>query len=255
MNHAATDRWTTLGALLVVAALAWIYLVRLAAGMTAPAMAAMPGMAAMPDTRVWGAADVLGLFVMWTVMMAGMMLPSATPLVLLVVNTYRRRGGPLVRTLTAAFTAGYLLAWTAFSGVATALQVLLHRAALLTPMMASRSAWLGGGILVAAGIYQWLSLKDACLAHCRSPLHFLSHEWREGVSGALVMGLRHGWFCVGCCWALMALLFAVGAMNLVWVAAIGVFVLLEKVTRAARLVSRVAGIALIVWGAWILAGL
>ena len=253
MRQALTDRLTVVAAIVAVTALAWVYLARMADAMAMPGMSAMPEMAGMPDPRAWGAAAFAGLFVMWAVMMVGMMLPSATPLILLVVGTYRRRGGPGTRTLTAAFTIGYLLAWAGFSAAAAGLQIALHRAALLTPMMASRSAWLGGGILIVAGVYQWLPFKDACLAHCRSPLHFLATEWREGTAGALVMGLRHGWFCVGCCWALMALLFAVGVMNLAWVAAIAVFVLLEKSTRAARLVSRAAGVALLAWGLWILA--
>ncbi len=252
MRHTLTDRNIVLVAIILVTALAWVYLARMASDMAMAAMPGMPAMAGLPDLRAWSVGAFTGLFVMWAVMMAGMMLPSATPLVLLVVSTYRRRGGPLVHVLTAAFTIGYLLAWTLFSAAAAALQIALHRAALLTPMMASQSAWLGGGILVVAGVYQWLPVKDACLSHCRSPLHFLSTEWREGVSGALVMGLRHGWFCVGCCWALMALLFAVGVMNLAWVAAIAVFVLLEKVTRAPTIVGRAAGAALVAWGAWVL---
>jgi predicted metal-binding membrane protein len=117
--------------------------------------------------------------------------------------------------------------------------------------MASTSVWLGGGILVAAGVYQWLPLKNACLAHCRSPLHFLGTEWREGGLGAVVMGVRHGSFCVGCCWALMALLFTVGVMNLIWVAGLTIFVLVEKTTGAGEGIGHAAGVGLVAWGLWV----
>jgi predicted metal-binding membrane protein len=119
--------------------------------------------------------------------------------------------------------------------------------------MAAHSAWLGGTIFLVAGAYQWLPIKNACLTHCRSPLGFLTREWREGRAGAFIMGSRHGLFCVGCCWALMALLFAAGVMNLFWVAAIAAFVLVEKLMRQGPRVGRLAGTLLIVWGAYVLA--
>jgi predicted metal-binding membrane protein len=116
--------------------------------------------------------------------------------------------------------------------------------------MATRSRLLGGGILLLAGLYQWLPLKGACLSHCRSPLGFFTAEWREGVPGALVMGVRHESYCVGCCWALMALLFVAGVMNLFWVVAIAGFVLAEKVLPNGRLLGRMAGALLAGWGLW-----
>ncbi|MBI4262925.1 MAG: DUF2182 domain-containing protein [Acidobacteria bacterium] len=206
----------------------------------------------MPELRAWGAADLLMLFVMWSVMMIAMMVPSAAPVMLLTMGTYRRRRNR-ARPLTLLFAAGYLAAWTGFSGLAAAAQMLLHQTAVLSAAMASRSAAVGGAILLAAGVYQWLPLKQACLTRCRSPLEFLTREWREGAGGAFVMGLRHGLFCVGCCWALMAMLFAAGVMNLLWVAAIAAFVFVEKLAPHGARVGRVAGVALIVWGGWLLA--
>jgi predicted metal-binding membrane protein len=149
--------------------------------------------------------------------------------------------------------SGYLVAWTAFSGVAALAQAALHAAALMSSAMVSQSAMLAGGIFIVAGAYQWMPLKNACLAHCRSPLHFLAREWREGAAGGFLMGLRHGLFCVGCCWALMTLLFAAGVMNLLWVAAITAFVLVEKLLPPGRLVGRIAGTLLMCWGVFLLA--
>jgi predicted metal-binding membrane protein len=192
------------------------------------------------------------LFLMWAVMMAAMMLPSAAPVILIVVGTYRRRGGRSAALHTGLFAGGYLLAWTAFSAAAAFAQLELHRAAVLSTNMASQSAIVGGAILVVVGIYQWLPLKAACLAHCRSPITFLTQSWREGLSGAVAMGVRHGLYCVGCCWALMASLFAAGVMNLLWVGAIAVFVLAEKIAPRPLHLDRAAGVVLVAWGGWVL---
>jgi predicted metal-binding membrane protein len=234
--------------LLGLAVLAWAYVARMAA---APAggmsSMAMPGMAA-------GGTPGLGWLVgMWAVMMVAMMLPSAAPTILLFAGVSRRRrqqGRPAVPV--ALFTLSYLLVWTVYAAAAATAQWKLHRLTLLSPAMASASPILAGGLLIAAGLYQWMPLKGACLSHCRSPLGFFSTEWREGARGALLMGMRHGSFCVGCCWLLMALLFVAGVMNLVWVAAIAGFVLLEKLVRGGETLGRVAGVALVCWGVWIL---
>jgi predicted metal-binding membrane protein len=146
------------------------------------------------------------------------------------------------------FLLGYLAVWTAFSAIATFAQWGLHKAALLSPAMAATSPVLNGGLLIAAGIFQWTPLKLACLKGCRSPLSFLMSEWREGASGAFVMGLRHGTYCVGCCWVLMALLFVAGVMNLLWVAVIALFVMAEKMLPKGELIARVSGVALILAG-------
>jgi len=248
------DRAVVTAGIAALTLLSWIYLTRMA-GMMGEAAAdkAMHAAMGMPEMAAWGRAEFVMLFLMWAVMMVAMMLPSAAPVLLLVVATYRRRG-VRATALTTAFGAGYLLAWTAFSAVAGAAQLGLHRAAVVSEDMAIHSTLIGGTLLAVAGVYQWLPLKGACLTYCRSPLAFLATEWREGVVGALVMGSRHGLYCVGCCWALMVLLFAAGVMNLFWVAAIALFVLVEKVTPRGVQVGRVAGAGLIVWGAWLVGG-
>jgi predicted metal-binding membrane protein len=248
------DRLILSGAIALIAILAWAYLARMAHGMdVASNEAEMHAAMGMVNTTAWSLSDAFALFLMWSVMMAGMMLPSAAPVILMVLGVYRRRGGEHARVSAATFTAGYFMAWIGFSAAATVLQTGLHAAALLSLDMVSQSALLAGGIFLVAGIYQWLPIKDACLSHCRSPLHFLSQEWREGTRGAFRMGLRHGIFCVGCCWALMILLFAAGVMNLFWVAAIAIFVLVEKLLPQPLLVGRAAGVLLASWGVYLLA--
>lgn len=242
-------------ALLVVMVLAWVALLRMRAGMTTAAGHAMemPSMT-MSGTQPWSWVEVALLFLMWAVMMVAMMLPSAAPMILLVatVNHRRReRSGPAAPT--AFFVAGYLLVWTGFSAGAALAQSGLHQAALLSPAMATTSPILGGLLLILAGVYQWLPAKSACLGRCRSPVGFLGSEWREGSAGALMMGLRHGLFCLGCCWALMTLLFVAGVMNIVWIAAIAGLVLIEKVAAAGPWIGRLAGLALALWGGWLMA--
>jgi len=232
-----------------IAILAWLYLVHLARAMPSTEMMGM----AMPQMHRWGPVDVLLAFVMWAVMMVAMMVPSAAPMILMFAMVYRKRREqqrPIVPT--AVFLLGYVVVWTAYAALAALAQWGLHDLALLSAVMASTSPLLGGGLLIAAGIFQWTPLKRACLTHCRSPLSFLMTGWREGQVGAFVMGLRHGAYCVGCCWILMALLFVAGVMNLVWVAAIAAFVLGEKVAPAGQLVSRLAGGALVVGGFFVM---
>jgi predicted metal-binding membrane protein len=186
---------------------------------------------------------------MWAMMMVAMMIPSAAPMILMFATLNRRRRaqqGPLVSTTV--FVLGYLLVWGGFSVGATLAQWGLHAAALLSPMLVSTSPLLGGILLMAAGIFQWTPLKSICLRQCRSPLGFMMTEWREGAWGALLMGLRHGRYCVGCCWILMALLFVAGVMNLLWVAVIAAFVLVEKVLPRGELMGRVVGGILILTG-------
>jgi predicted metal-binding membrane protein len=234
--------------------LAWAYLVRAAAGMQAMATdAQMHAAMGMADMQAWGLADWFGLFMMWAIMMVAMMLPSAAPVILLVLGMYRRRVEPQARVAAAAFVAGYLVAWTAFSLAASAAQVALHRATLLAPDMRLSSSMLSGVILIVAGVYQWLPVKNTCLSHCQSPLGFLSQYWREGTLGGLLLGLRHGMFCVGCCWLLMTLLFVVGVMNLLWVAVLAAFVFIEKLLRRGAVAARVAGVAVAAWGIFLLA--
>ena len=228
--------------------MSWLYLWMEAARMGGSMGAAMGG--AMMQLRPWALADFALMFVMWAVMMVGMMVPSAAPMAL-VYAAVSRKASKQGKSLapTAVFVAGYVAMWTLFSVAATGLQWGLERAALLSPMMVSTSPLLGAGLLVAAGVYQLTPLKDACLRHCRSPAYFISEHWRPGVVGAFRMGLVHGACCLGCCWLLMGILFFGGVMNLLWIAAIAIFVLLEKILPRGPVAGRVAGVALIGLGA------
>jgi predicted metal-binding membrane protein len=241
------DRLLVLFGIATITLLSWIYLVNMAGMMTmAAADKVMHAAMGMPEMAEWGWTEFIMLFVMWAVMMAGMMLPSATPVMLLVIGTYRRRGES-ARWLTVIFAAGYVAAWTAFSGASALTQWWLHRTARLSPDMVTNSALMGASLMLVAGLYQWLPLKRTCLTHCQSPFAFLAKHWREGGAGAFLMGMRHGSYCVGCCWALMTLLFAAGVMNLLWVAAIAGFVLVEKLIPG-PLLGRTAGLILVGWG-------
>jgi predicted metal-binding membrane protein len=221
--------------LAAVAGLAWFYLW---------------GMASMPGMEMGIAVTLL----MWTVMMTAMMLPSASPAILMYAAMVRKnaeRGVALAAVWL--FVAGYLLAWAGFSVLAALLQAALEQTGLLMPMMPSASPWLSGALLLAAGAYQLTPLKSLCLSKCREPVQFFITHWHPGAVGALRMGAAHGAYCVGCCWLLMLLLFALGVMNLAWVALIAAFVLAEKLLPAGRFSSRFAGVALIVAGLAVLA--
>jgi len=250
------DRWIVVASLAGVAALAWVYLVVLA-----KAMASMENpsgwhafMGLMPMGR-WGPLEYALGFAMWALMMVGMMIPSAAPMIVLHARIARHgqtRDDPLASTT--AFAAGYLLTWSAFSLVAAAIQGALVEIALVTDRMTSASARLAGILFIAAGLYQWTPMKHACLTSCRSPIQFLSQHWRPGRWGALRMGIEHGAYCVGCCWALMGVLFAAGIMNLAWIAAIAAFVLIEKVAPFSAWTRRAAGALLVTLGLVTLAG-
>jgi predicted metal-binding membrane protein len=239
------DRTVVLAGLAAMTLVAWAYLVSLVWGMRTMDMA--PDMA-MPQMQSWGAVELLLLFVMWAIMMVAMMVPSVAPLLLMFARANRQKGGSRVVGSAGILLLGYLLAWVGFSILATLAQWRLHRAALLSPMMVSTSSVLGGLLLVAAGVFQFTPLKRACLVRCRSPLSFLMSDWRDGQWGTFVMGLKHGAYCVGCCWMLMALLFVAGVMNLLWVVAIAVFILVEKAAPRGNLIGLIAGAALIVAG-------
>jgi predicted metal-binding membrane protein len=230
-------------------ACAWAYLVPASLDM----YDRMDGPAAWMMEATWDARYLALIFVMWAVMMAGMMLPSALPTILLfrrVIHSDPQIRAPVARLFV--FASGYVAAWTLFSAAATLLQWGLAEAALLAPMMVSASPWLGGAILLIAGVYQWTPLKNSCIAHCRSPLGFFTQNWRPGVPGAFRLGLRHGLYCVGCCWALMLLLFFGGVMSLLWIAAITAFVLLEKLAPYGVQGGRLSGVALALAGVWVL---
>jgi predicted metal-binding membrane protein len=240
----------TLAALAAVVVMAWAYVLA-GAGMrttSAPMGEMMTGAARVP----WSPAYFGLMLAMWAAMMVAMMLPSAAPMILLFATIERRRRQIEPHRATALFGLGYVLVWLGFSLGATVLQGSLERLALLSPMMATTSTALGGAILVTAGLYQLTPLKHACLRHCRSPLDFITQHWRQG---PFRMGLRHGLFCLGCCWMLMALLFVGGVMNPLWIAGITLFVLVEKVAPRGNWVGHVAGIGLAAWGGWALLAL
>ncbi len=223
--------------------LSWLYLLLMAANMSS-----RNGMAAM-QIRPWDTGYFLMMLLMWAVMMVGMMLPSATPMVLIYAAVARKsamQGMPVAPT--AAFVSGYIAMWLIFSLFATIAQWELGQAALLSPMMVSNSVGLGAVLLIAAGIYQWLPIKDKCLHHCRSPVHFITTHWRSGSTGAFKMGLSHGAFCLGCCWVLMSLLFVGGVMNILWIAAITLFVLLEKMLPLGDVGGRLMGLLMFTAG-------
>ncbi len=194
----------------------------------------------------WSMANWLAVFTMWSIMMAAMMLPSATPMVLCFAALNRRRseGGR-----TFVFAAAYLALWTAFGGAATAAQWALQSIGWVSPMIVSMSPILNGVLLLIAGVVQFSRLKRACLRACRSPLGFLISDWRDGLWGAWLMGIRHGLYCLGCCWALMALLFVGGAMNLLWIAALTGLVAIEKLAPKGEAVAQALGAVMIGAGA------
>ena len=240
-------------ALTVMIALAWAYLWQ-GAGMGMSAVD-MTTLSLFPHRQ----ADVMGemdstwpvVVAMWWVMMIGMMTPSAAPLALLYVLVLRRHTALPQNVYLSALLliSGYLAAWFAFSVAAAALQKVLQPAGLLSEMMLwSKSAVLSATVLVAAGLYQLSALKHACLAQCRNPARYLTEHWRPGRWGSVVLGVRHGVYCVGCCWMLMALLFVGGVMNLVWIAVLTAFVLIEKLSPAGATVGRLSGGLLIFWG-------
>jgi predicted metal-binding membrane protein len=242
------DRAIVGAALLVTVLAAWLYLFHLSAMMPGMDMADMPGMA-MPRYHTWSLVEVVLLFVMWAVMMIAMMVPAAAPMVLTFAMVQRtRREQDRAAIPTVVFLLGYAVVWMAYAAAAALAQWRLHEAGFLSAAMASTSARLGGALLLVAGVFQWTPLKHACLAKCRSPLSFVMTEWRDGRAGAFVMGMRHGAYCVVCCWALMALLFVAGVMNLLWVAGLAVFVLAERVLPGGLVVGRIGGALLLVAG-------
>ena len=278
------DRVITLAGLTTLCVLAWLYIVMGAGlGMSAWEMTTlalfphkqahdvMPSMPDMPSTpnmpnmpgmdmgstaaepKAWGFGTWALMVAMWWIMMIAMMTPSATPTILLYARVHRHAlaQGQVQDKLapTGAFAAGYLFVWFGFAVAAATLHWTLERAGLVSAMMfGSQSRWLSGAVLITAGLYQLSPFKNACLAHCRAPASFLSHHWRPHALGALRLGALHGAFCVGCCWILMALLFVGGVMNLTWIAALAILVLIEKALPPGQWVGRSVGVALIGWG-------
>lgn len=248
------DRLIIFAALAATTFLAWGYMVREANAMNLTGTCCCAGMKMSgPDVSPWSTSTLVPLFLMWAEMMVAMMLPSATPMILTFAKVQRNRreqDRPFVAT--GIFLLGYLVIWTGFSAVAAVLQWALHAKALLSPMMVGTSPILGGALLIAAGIFQWTPIKNACLSNCCSPLNFLMAGWREGNWGAFMMGLKHGVHCAGCCWFLMLLLFVAGVMNIWWIAIITVLVLIEKVVPRGLSLAKIAGAIFVAWGAWMI---
>ena len=236
------DRVILLSGLGIVTLLAWIYLLNRACAMKGPALG-----------TTWTSDYFIAMLAMWVIMMIGMMVPSAIPMVLIhagIAHKAARDG--LAAAPTWLFVLGYVLIWSLFGIGATVAQWGLDRASLLDPMMMTKSSILGGILLLVAGLYQLTPVKEACLRHCRSPVNFIANGWRPGRLGAIRMGLAHGLYCLGCCWVLMCLLFFGGVMSIWWIGGLTLFVLLEKVMPYGRLGGSILGLLLAAWGAVLL---
>jgi predicted metal-binding membrane protein len=233
------ERLTLIAALAAVTALSWLYLVKMPMVPADLGAAGARLLSVLPPKL----ADVWLTFMMWSVMMVAMMLPSASSMILTYAAMVRSRQDSSAYAPW-VFAGAYLVIWTLFSVAATAGQFLLENASLLYGASRTTSV-VGAVLLILAGVYQLTPFKDFCLAHCRSPLGFFMTEWRSGVSGAFIMGLKHGAHCLGCCWMLMGLLFVFGAMNLIWIAALSIFVLLEKLAPFGHTIARVSGVAML----------
>jgi predicted metal-binding membrane protein len=244
------DRTLVVAGLAAVVALSWAWLL-VGAGLHMDEMD-MGGGEIMLMAPPWTLGYAAMIFLMWIIMMAAMMLPSAAPAILLVAALARQRGERYPINSGGQFALGYVAVWGAFSLIATGLQFAFDRAGLLSETMASGSVILAGLLLIAAGVYQWTPWKQACLRHCRSPIDFLTRYWRQGRLGPIRAGAWHGAFCLGCCWMLMGLLFVGGLMNLLWIAGLALLVLIEKLFPFGPRVSQLTGAALIAWGVFVL---
>jgi predicted metal-binding membrane protein len=244
------DRTLVVTGLAAVIALSWAWLLA-GAGLHMDQMD-MGGGQIMLMAPAWTPGYAAMIFLMWIVMMAAMMLPSAAPAILLVAALTRQRGERHATVSSWQFALGYLAIWGAFSLIATGLQFALDRAGLLSETMASGSVVLAALLLIAAGVYQWTPWKQACLRHCRSPVDFLTRYWRQGAFGPMRAGAWHGAFCLGCCWMLMGLLFVGGLMNMFWITGLALLVLIEKLFPFGRRVSQITGAVLIGWGVFVL---
>ena len=240
---------TTLAVLTLLTVMCWSWIVVMARDMYGP----MTGASAWMMTPTWDATHLLLLWAMWAVMMTGMMLPTALPLVRLAGRSAPHQTASAAASEAYALASGYVAAWAVFSVGATGLQWTLGRLFIITPMMEAATPQATGAFLLVAGVYQWTPLKHACLSTCHSPLDFVARRWRSGTSGAFRLGAEHGAYCVGCCWALMLLLFAGGVMNLWAIVAVTLFVALEKLVPLGLWSARISGALLIASGAWVVA--
>ncbi len=242
-NDFKNERGVVFAALVVLSALAWWYTIYLAKTMNCCTFA-IKG-----TWHFWNAQQFWLMFVMWAVMMVAMMVPTITPMILVFAMVNRKRHEQAKTYVsTGFFLLGYLIVWAVFSLLMTLLQEWLQARAFISVHMVLNKPIINGSLLILAGIFQWTPLKNKCLTHCRSPFDFIMTDWRDGTGGAVMMGLRHGMFCLGCCWLLMLLLFVGGVMNIAWIVFLTVFVLGEKVFPRGRLISRMAGVFFLIWG-------
>lgn len=249
-SQSRLDRWVIGASLLTLVVLSWFYLLLMDAGMRAMRGAGGTDrfMWLMPMGR-WDAVEFALGFAMWLIMMVGMMIPSAAPVILLYAKVWRKAQERGAYTYVTAFVLGYLAIWSAFSLAATALQYLLTELRWYSDAMESENIWLSSSVLILAGLYQFTAFKHACLKQCQSPLGFVTRQWRDGYDGAFRMGVKHGWYCLGCCWMIMLVLFAVGVMNLLWIALLSAIVLFEKLAPGQRWFSDGIAVLLIAFGA------
>lgn len=253
------DRTVMLVGLGLITLLAWIYLLLGAgmgmSGLEMTQLSTGGGMAMEMGPASWGIGYVLVMFLMWWIMMIAMMLPSATPMILLAA-ALNRKAAPNRQPYgkSSYFAAGYLLAWAAFSAIAVAVQYGLTTSGLLSSLMQSTSTVLASGLLIAAGLWQFTSVKRSCLRHCRSPIKFLVEHRRPGNLGSLITGWHHGIYCIGCCWFLMALLLVGGVMNLYWIVGLAAYVLIEKIFPGGERIGQIVGAGLLAWGLSLLIG-
>jgi len=254
------DRLTLMALIGVLFVLAGLYTVfGVGMRMSALDMTAMRGMKDMPMSGMagaWSLSYAVLVFLMWWVMMIAMMLPSAAPTILLHAAMQRHAAqGAQSAAISGIFLAGYLVTWAGFSAVAALSQWALERMGLVSSSMMTLTGTVPGGlVLIAAGVFQFTPLKSACLAHCRSPVKFLTEHRKPGRRGAFLMGLEHGVYCLGCCWSLMALLFVGGIMNLYWIVGLAAFVALEKLAPWGDRLGRIAGVGLVFWGGLVILG-
>ena len=235
----------SVAALVILSLTGWGLIFWSVANMSSPLIALM-----MPKNLQWEIKEFFAVWLMWSVMMGAMMLPSAIPM-LVVHRSVAAKRDPETENASRWFLLAYLLSWTLFSLTATVLQWSFQRVGVLSQMVRIQDPFIGGGILVAAGVFQLTSLKSRCLYKCRTPIGFLMTDWRQGRSGAFQMGLRHGQYCVGCCWALMIVLFVGGVMNLTAIAVLSMIVAIEKLAPRGAQIAKLGGILLICWGLWL----
>lgn len=234
-----------ISALALLSAFAWVVTFYYSHSMDSQMSMQMPGMEQKPSLIL----EALLFLCMWIVMMVAMMFPAAAPMVIIFSNLHQSRKVKNEGFIpTWVFVAGYLIVWTLFGVLAYFVDRFVVYLDMSLPDLHKYSSLIGGVVLIAAGLYQLTPLKNVCLTHCRSPLNFIMHRWREGYLGALIMGMDHGVYCIGCCWGLMLVLFVVGIMNIAWMGILALVIFVEKISKHGVLISRIMGGLLILLG-------